>query len=1561
MKNGWFARILNLTLCLVLILLVMGGLDTVSAKADDHILGKDNAGSMTFTLYAGEYAITQDEEGLDVIQMEGFSSIILPGDPMLPHKVYNIAVSPDIVWSSLTLNIVSAETSLLDGIYDVKPAGPDIAWSDDKLIEDWGQAKDIINGENMEVYGTDAEFPESYLELLPYSQMRKWKYIKVDFTPFQYNPVSQKLTLIESVTIEITYEQSGIEPQAKLMNDTVMDDVAAQVFINYQQVKSMYRPGATTDASSVTYDYVIITTNAIEANSSKLASFISHKESQGHSVLVITEDEFGGLAGQAPNHEAEKIRKWLIDNYAAMGIEYVLLIGDPHPYESGEGDIPMKMCWPRLAEVDYQESPTDYFYADLTGNWDYDGDGYYGEWSDDYPVSGGVDFAPEVYVGRIPVYGADYSTLDSILQKIIDYETEASIDWRQSVLLPMGFQWEGYDGAALAEQMRDDYLNAAGFSSWRMYQQGNGACGLDSTYTSDEELRGGTVVRDRWAANDYGIVCWWAHGSETSTSVGYDGCWDGTLFQSSYCSSLDDDHPSFTYQCSCTNGYPENSNNLQYAILKQGGISTVSATRVSVFNTGVGYGDFDGSTTNSGIGYEYISRLISDNPAGQALYSTKNSMTPANQNRLLNWYDFNLYGDPTTSLASGLVYCTCGGTTYDEEWISRVQFNTIDKSSGGDGCADYTSISTDVTRGSTYTLTVTIDQVDSYSEYVKAYFDWNQDGDFEDSGEGIEIGHCSSDGCTVSAGITIPGGATLGSTRMRIVNKYNSYGGPCETYTYGDTEDYTVNVQEEGPINPPTVTNNGGATDVTSNSARLNGEVTSTGGENPTVYIYWGDNDGGTTPANWDHQENLGTKGAGTFYQDISGLNPDTTYYYRCYAENSEGSDWADSTALFTTLPLPPPVYCDCGGTTYDEEWISRVQFNTIDKSSGGSGYADYTSISTDVTRGSTYTLTVTIDQVDSYSEYVKAYFDWNQDGDFEDSGEGIEIGHCSSDGCTVSAGITIPGGATLGSTRMRIVNKYNSYGGPCETYTYGDTEDYTVNVQEEGPINPPTVTNNGGATDVTSNSARLNGEVTSTGGENPTVYIYWGDNDGGTTPANWDHQENLGTKGAGTFYQDISGLNPDTTYYYRCYAENSAGSDWADSTASFTTPTSEVDYWAVIVGVADYPGTVNDLDYTDDDAYDVRDALLAGTNWEASHITLLIDSDATKANIHNAIDWMGSNGDVNDAFFFFFSGHGTTIVDQSPFDEADNLDEVLAQYDFGTAGFVSDDELGDWIAALPGGPEMAVIDTCFSGGMIKTSEGQSKGLLGAGIPQEGDGFFKDLDDVVDGVVLTASDDDEVSWETSELQNSLFTYYFIEGLAGLADANSNDEVSMEEIFDYLYPLVVNYPVSPVQHPQEYDNWPGEALVLFTTPDYCTCGGTTYDEEWISRVQFNTIDKSSGGSGYADYTSISTDVTKGSTYTLTVTIDQVDSYSEYVKAYFDWNQDGDFEDSGEGIEIGHCSSDGCTVSAGITIPGGATLGSTRMRIVQKYNSYGGPCETYTYGDTEDYTVNIQNSS
>ena len=608
------------------------------------------AHQLVFTITLPEYSIKKGGDGYDRIDIESFSSSGIPGEPSLPRNVYNFALPPDVKISSLSMEVLDLQTEKLSGTYNIKPADflPSIPGTN-------------LLGNLVQV--TEPE-PHNWVSMLPYGQMRKWIFAPVEFLPFYLDNETREITVATEVTIQFNYDLKSKEVNASLLNDTVMDEVARDLFENYQAAKDWYQSESPQPSVLSVERMVIITTNAILNNSTKLFDFIDHKvQNTAYPPIWITEDQYGSLSGQAPNGRAEKIRKWLQDNYLTYNIEYVLLIGDPDPDDpSGSdtvGDVPMKMTWPRRAETtytSYDRSPTDYFYADLSGNWDKDGDGYFGEWvGDTYAVIGGVDLTPELYVGRIPVYNDDYATLDAILQKMMDYENEVNPAWRDTVLLPMGYQADGYDGAHLAEQMRNYYLNSLGYSSWTQYNQGTGPCPADnSSYSSDQILRGGSIVQDRWSGIDYGLVIWWAHGSSTSTSVGYDGCWDGVLMNSTAASTLDDDHPSYVYLNSCNNGYPEVSNNLGYALLENGAIGTVSASRVSWFSTGVGYGDFDGSQTNSGIGYEFSERLTDfELPAGQALYNSKGALAPASQSHwLMNFFDFNLYGDPTTSIAT---------------------------------------------------------------------------------------------------------------------------------------------------------------------------------------------------------------------------------------------------------------------------------------------------------------------------------------------------------------------------------------------------------------------------------------------------------------------------------------------------------------------------------------------------------------------------------------------------------------------------------------------------------------------------------------------------------------------------------------------------------------------------------------------------------------------------------------------------------------------------------------------------------------------------------------------
>ena len=636
-------------------------------------------GEQTYKLITPNYQLDKKLSGFHKISIDGFFSYGVPGYPDLPAILYHIAVPPGVDLSSIQIEVVDQKMESLGG-FRIKELPPLATWVDGRKII----------AESAPVYSQNAYFPENIAEMSCISQMRKWKIVSIKFTPFQYNPITNDLKHISEVTVQIRYSQPKSPGLPELfLADTIMDERAQKILMNFSESEQWYEASDPKFKPSQVHDYVILTTNSIEASSTKLSDFLNYLTNKGYSPLVVTEDDYGGLTGQAPNGTAEKIRQWLINNYMGYAIQFVLLIGNPNP---SSGDVPMKMCWPLWHESSYRESPTDYFYADLTGNWNKDGDAYFGEYYGDGGV-GGVDFANEVYVGRIPVYSG-VTNLDSVLTKIISYGNAdcSGIGWRESTLLPMSFSDSTTDGAYLAEYMKSNYLTPQGYSSWTLYQQGSLCTAANSAFSSNQELVDGATLT-RWANNNYGMVWWWGHGSETGAYLGYTGCGWGTILESSGTSSLNDNFPSFVYQCSCNNGYPEFSNNLGTALLYNGAICTVSASRVSWYavtswSTGLKY-----YCDNASIGYYYGNELvINDKKAGVALYDVKSDMG-ANQYtswdgaHWMNLFDFNLYGDPAMPLSE----CSSAHTVSTPDTPTGTDLGVISVSytytTGGSSCS----------------------------------------------------------------------------------------------------------------------------------------------------------------------------------------------------------------------------------------------------------------------------------------------------------------------------------------------------------------------------------------------------------------------------------------------------------------------------------------------------------------------------------------------------------------------------------------------------------------------------------------------------------------------------------------------------------------------------------------------------------------------------------------------------------------------------------------------------------------------------------------------------------
>ncbi len=92
---------------------------------------------------------------------------------------------------------------------------------------------------------------------------------------------------------------------------------------------------------------------------------------------------------------------------------------------------------------------------------------------------------------------------------------------------------------------------------------------------------------------------------------------------------------------------------------------------------------------------------------------------------------------------------------------------------------------------------------------------------------------------------------------------------------------------------------------VTTGSAILNADLSSDGLQSTTVSLYWGTDDGGTNTHVWAHTNDFGVVGVGSLATNLTGLAPNTHYYYRYRAVNASGDDWGSASVTFLTLGSP--------------------------------------------------------------------------------------------------------------------------------------------------------------------------------------------------------------------------------------------------------------------------------------------------------------------------------------------------------------------------------------------------------------------------------------------------------------------------------------------------------------------------------------------------------------------------------------------------------------------------------------------------------------------------------
>ena len=141
---------------------------------------------------------------------------------------------------------------------------------------------------------------------------------------------------------------------------------------------------------------------------------------------------------------------------------------------------------------------------------------------------------------------------------------------------------------------------------------------------------------------------------------------------------------------------------------------------------------------------------------------------------------------------------------------------------------------------------------------------------------------------------------------------------------------------------------------------------------------------------------------------------------------------------------------------------------------------------------------------------------------------------------------------------------------------------------------------------------------------------------------------------------------------------------------------------YAVIVGISDYPGMVNDLNYADDDAIMVAKVLQNFYKYDPLNMQILTSiTDTSAANIKSKITDFVNKAVAGDEIFFFYSGHGGA----GQADDGDNnkKDQAIISHDGTNLVYIWDGELATLFApcAKNGVRVISGFDSCKSGGMV--------------------------------------------------------------------------------------------------------------------------------------------------------------------------------------------------------------------------------------------------------------------
>ena len=341
------------------------------------------------------------------------SDVSQPGSPILPVKVSRILIGNNE--NIVAVNVTKSDFIALSGNYLIDFAKESVPFEVSNIARP--------TEADSTIYGSDSYYPAEIFKTEGIGLLHGAAIAETAIYPVSYNPVTGKIGYYNSITVTITTEE--LNGAASPTEETVSRNLAsdrAQILALVDNADDAETIMPLTSGAPAAFDrqYLIITTADMVSAFQQLADFRSSEQGGGFTTYIETIDnitsEYGGV------DRAEQIRNFIIDCYENHGTTYVILGGDADG-EQEQQLIPTRGTYVGKGSYTDYYIPTDLYFGNLDGTWNYDNDELWGETNDG--VNGGdIDWYSEVFVGRI---AADNATeASNHISKIIAHETTPS-------------------------------------------------------------------------------------------------------------------------------------------------------------------------------------------------------------------------------------------------------------------------------------------------------------------------------------------------------------------------------------------------------------------------------------------------------------------------------------------------------------------------------------------------------------------------------------------------------------------------------------------------------------------------------------------------------------------------------------------------------------------------------------------------------------------------------------------------------------------------------------------------------------------------------------------------------------------------------------------------------------------------------------------------------------------------------------------------------------------------------------------------------------------------------